>query len=75
MGAANTRCEEIQRAMPSLLELETNFEALQQRLWPLEQKGSGINGVLKELYPTLEIDLQPALLALSKMKGLVRGPH
>jgi hypothetical protein len=37
MGAANTRCEEIQRAMPSLLEFETNFEALQQRLWPLEQ--------------------------------------
>ena len=35
--------------MPSLLELEEKFEALQRRLWPLEQKETGINGVLKAL--------------------------
>ena len=49
IGSTNTRCGEIERSMPSLLELEEKFEALQRRLWPLEQKETGINGVLKAL--------------------------
>jgi chromosome segregation ATPase len=49
IGTTNTRCGEIERAIPSLLELEEKFEALQRRILPLEQKETGINGVLKAL--------------------------
>jgi chromosome segregation ATPase len=36
--------------MPSLLELEEKFDALQRRVAPLDEKGTGVNGVLKALY-------------------------
>jgi len=49
LGTTNMRCEEIERSMPGLLELEDKFEALQRRLAPLEEKETGVNGVLKAL--------------------------
>src|ERR1700730_2544775 len=49
IGTTNTRCGEFERSMPGLLELEDKFDALQRRLAPLEQKETGINGVLKAL--------------------------
>jgi hypothetical protein len=47
IGSTNTRCGDIERSLPTLLELEEKFEALQRRILPLEQKETGINGVLK----------------------------
>ena len=44
IGAASTRCEEIERSMPGLLEMEEKFQALQRRLAPLEQKKTGVIG-------------------------------
>src|SRR5262245_16742587 len=49
LDTTNNRCEEIDRSMPDLTELEENFEALQRRLTPLEQKKTGIIGTLKVL--------------------------
>jgi chromosome segregation ATPase len=46
----NSRCGEVERAMPSLLELEEKFDALQRRVVPLDEKETGVNGVLKALY-------------------------
>jgi hypothetical protein len=50
VGTANSRCEEIERSVPGLLELEEKFEALQRRLSPLEQVQTGVNGVLRALF-------------------------
>jgi predicted nucleic acid-binding Zn-ribbon protein len=47
--AASTRCEEIERLMPGLLEMEDKFQALQRRLAPLGQKKTGVIGTLKAL--------------------------
>ena len=49
IGSTNTRCGDIERSLPTLLELEEKFEVLQRRILPLEQKETGINGVLKGL--------------------------
>jgi chromosome segregation ATPase len=49
IGTMSTRCEEIERSMPGLLELEEKFEALQRRLAPLEHKKNGVIGTLKAL--------------------------
>jgi DNA repair exonuclease SbcCD ATPase subunit len=49
VDTTNNRCEEIDRSMPDLTELEENFEALQRRLTPLEQKKTGTIGSLKAL--------------------------
>jgi seryl-tRNA synthetase len=49
IGTTNTRCEEIERFMPGLLELEHKFDALQRRLVPLEQKETGAIGLLTVL--------------------------
>jgi chromosome segregation ATPase len=49
IGTTSTRCEEIERSMPSLLELEEKFEAVQHRLAPLEQRKSAVIGALKAL--------------------------
>ena len=49
IGTTNTRCGEIERSMPGLLELEEKFDALQRRLAPLEEKETGVIGVLKTL--------------------------
>ena len=72
IGAANTRCQEIERAMPSLLELEEKFEALQRCLWPLEQKKSGVNGVLKALSDTRN-RLAARLARLEQDEGVSLG--
>jgi len=50
VGTANTRCEEVERSVPGLLELEEKFEVLQRRLAPLEQSQTGVNGVLRTLF-------------------------
>jgi DNA repair exonuclease SbcCD ATPase subunit len=49
ISTTNTRCEEIERSMPGLLELEDKFDALQRRLAPLEEKENGVFSVLKAL--------------------------
>jgi hypothetical protein len=49
IGSTSTRCGDIERSVPTLLELEEKFEALERRILPLEQKETGINGVLKGL--------------------------
>jgi chromosome segregation ATPase len=49
IGTTNTRCAEIERSIPGLLELEEKFAALQRRLAPLDAKETGINGVLRRL--------------------------
>src|SRR5262249_44544714 len=49
VDTTNNRCDKIDRSMPDLTELEENFEALQHRPTPLEQKKTGIIGTLKAL--------------------------
>jgi chromosome segregation ATPase len=49
IATASTRCEEIERSLPSLLEVEEKFEAVGRRLAPLEQKKTGFTGTLKAL--------------------------
>jgi chromosome segregation ATPase len=69
IGSTNTRCGEIERSMPSLLELEDKFEALQRRLSPLEQKETGVNGVLKALTET-RTRLAAAIAGLERDEGV-----
>jgi hypothetical protein len=47
IGTTNARCEEVERSMPVLLELEEKFDALQRRLAPLDQKETGVVSVLR----------------------------
>jgi uncharacterized coiled-coil DUF342 family protein len=49
IGTMNSRCEEVERSVPALLELEDKFDALQRRLAPLEEKETGVVGVLGAL--------------------------
>ena len=49
IGTTNTRCAEIERSIPGLLELEEKFAALGRRLTPLDAKETGINSVLRAL--------------------------
>ena len=49
IGTTNTRCAEVERSIPGLLELEEKFAALGRRLAPLDAKETGINGVLRAL--------------------------
>jgi len=49
VGTMNSRREEVERSMPALLELEEKFDALQRRLAPLEEKETGVVGVLRML--------------------------
>jgi len=49
VGTMNSRREEVERSMPALLELEEKFDALQRRLAPLEEKETGVVGVLRTL--------------------------
>jgi transposase len=72
VGAANTRCEDIERAMPTLLQLEERFEALQRRLWPLEQKEAGVNGVLNALFDA-QNRLTASLARLEQDDGVSLG--
>jgi len=50
VGTANIRCEEIERSMPGLLELEGKFDALERRFSPLTEPETGVNGVLRALF-------------------------
>jgi hypothetical protein len=47
IATTNTRCAEVERAIPGLLELEEKFGALGRRLAPLDAKETGVNGVLQ----------------------------
>jgi hypothetical protein len=47
IGTTNARCEEVERSMPVLLEIEEKFDALQRRLAPLDQKETGVVSVLR----------------------------
>jgi len=49
IGTTNTRCAEVERSIPGLLELEEKFQALQRRLAPLDEKETGVLGVLRAL--------------------------
>jgi chromosome segregation ATPase len=49
IGTTNTRCAEIERSIPGLLELEEKFAALGRRLTPLDAKETGVNGALRAL--------------------------
>jgi chromosome segregation ATPase len=49
IGTTTTRCAEIERSIPGLLELEEKFAALGRRLAPLDAKETGINSVLRAL--------------------------
>jgi chromosome segregation ATPase len=49
IGTANSRCEEIERSMPGLSELEKKFDALAIRVAPLDEKENGVIDVLKAL--------------------------
>ena len=49
VGTTNTRCGEVERFNPELLELEEKFAVLQRRLAPLDAKETGVNGVLRTL--------------------------
>jgi uncharacterized coiled-coil DUF342 family protein len=57
VATANTRSEEIERALQGLLELEARFDALQRRLMPLEEKGIGVLAALSELRDHLEVSI------------------
>jgi uncharacterized coiled-coil DUF342 family protein len=45
----NTRCADIEQSMHSLLEVEEKFVHLQHRIAPLNEKGTGVVGLLKTL--------------------------
>jgi hypothetical protein len=47
IGTTNARCEEVERSMPVLLEIEEKFDALQRRLAPLDQKETGVVSILR----------------------------
>jgi chromosome segregation ATPase len=49
IGTTNSRCEQIERCMPGLAELEEKFGALAFRVAPLDEKQSGVTDVLKAL--------------------------
>jgi chromosome segregation ATPase len=49
VGLTNTRCEDIEQSMRSLLELEEKFVLLQRRIAPLDDKGTGVVGLLDAL--------------------------
>jgi DNA repair exonuclease SbcCD ATPase subunit len=48
-ATAGTRCDEIDRLLPDLMDLEEKFEILQRRLAPLEHKKMSVIGTLKAL--------------------------
>lgn len=72
VGAANTRCDDIERAMPILLEFEEKFEALQRRLSPLEHKETGVNGVLNALFDA-QNRVTASLARLERDEGVSLG--
>jgi DNA repair exonuclease SbcCD ATPase subunit len=49
VGITSTRCAEIEQSMHSLLELEEKFVLLQRRIAPLDEKGTGVVGLLTAL--------------------------
>jgi len=49
ISTMNTRCDEIERSIPGLLDLEVKFDALQRRLAPMEAKDTGVKGLLHGL--------------------------
>ncbi len=49
VGLTNTRCAEIEQSMRSLLDIEEKFVLLQRRIAPLDDKGTGIVGLLDAL--------------------------
>jgi hypothetical protein len=69
IATANTRCEEVERSVPGLLELEDKFEALQRRLSPLEQPQTGVNGVLRTLFEARN-DLAATIADLELEEGV-----
>jgi ABC-type phosphate transport system auxiliary subunit len=72
VGAANTRCDDIERAMPILLEFEEKFETLQRRLSPLEHKETGVNGVLNALFDA-QNRVTASLARLERDEGVSLG--
>jgi chromosome segregation ATPase len=49
IATMSARCDEIERLMPGMPELEEKFEAVQHRLAPLEQRKAALIGTLKAL--------------------------
>jgi hypothetical protein len=83
IGSTNTRCGDIERSLPTLLELEEKFETLQRRILPLEQKETGINGVLKGLTETrnrvaatiARLELDEGVTLAERIQQLTKARH
>jgi chromosome segregation ATPase len=49
IATTNARCEEIELSVPGLLELQEKFEGLRMRVAPLNERETGVAGVLNAL--------------------------
>jgi chromosome segregation ATPase len=49
IATTNARCEEIELSVPGLLELQEKFEGLRMRVAPLNERETGVTGVLNAL--------------------------
>ena len=68
INMTNSRCEQIERAMPRFFELEEKFGALQMRVAPLDDKETGVIAFCGRC-TMCEPGLPPPLLALRRTKG------
>lgn len=68
INMTNSRCEQIERAMPQFFELEEKFGALQMRVAPLDDKETGVIAFCGRC-TMCEPGLPPPLLALRRTKG------
>ena len=69
IGTTNARCEEVERSMPVLLEIEEKFDALQRRLAPLDQKETGVVSVLRA-FSDARIRLAATIVRLETEEGV-----
>jgi chromosome segregation ATPase len=53
--STNLRCEQIERCMESLTQHQKNFDALQARVYPLEDEERGIRSILIKLNNTTDL--------------------
>jgi chromosome segregation ATPase len=53
--STNLRCEHIERCMESLTQHQKNFDALQARVYPLEDEERGIRSILIKLNNTTDL--------------------
>ncbi len=69
IGTTNARCEEIELSVPGLLELQEKFEGLRMRVAPLNERETGVAGVLNALSDA-RIRLAATLARLERDEGV-----